>query len=418
MAHQFLLNQAIGSVQYHMTFWNLLQTMLAAGWTKTQDSDGTTYSPTGTALTTSAKLANDGAWFVVRDPAGKREFCIQHDKLASINGQYYWRIKYSKAAHFTGGSPAAKQVPSATDEAVIFGGAGNGGTDASPTFQMFNVSGTTWVNHTVCCDASMGYSFYTIEVQTGGTTIYGGFYMDALTGTDALDDDPVIVCAERNGSLFSSWTASTNYNFEPAYNAPLGPSGWFGNASYGGQALKGTGYAYWYLNYPGSAGADTWSGKDSAPAPVWCYRSYSNGYYPYGGKGFSSLLRFPGTNQSNLYTYSSTTGTSKDWIYINQFLLFWPDPANAPLNSPGNVTCNPAIDPALMDSIQVTPCGQAEPIYIAAPPIRNPIRHYHLGALDNNGVVQKWVDTAINMVNAPTVIAGYAVTEPKVLGEF
>jgi hypothetical protein len=132
MAYVFTVNQspATGS----LAMWNFVAALIAQGWTKLADSDGTTYSNVGTQVTGGNAgahgLGNQYAWVVLRDPsgAGGREYCIQN----TFSNNLYWRIKYSQSAGFVGGAPSATQVPSATDETVPFGS----GTDAEVVWDL------------------------------------------------------------------------------------------------------------------------------------------------------------------------------------------------------------------------------------------------------------------------------------------
>ena len=68
-------------------------------------------------------MANTSAWFRISNPDGVEYVCQR-----GINN-LQWRVKVSPTVGFTGGSPGATQVPSATDEGIVLGG----GTDASPS---------------------------------------------------------------------------------------------------------------------------------------------------------------------------------------------------------------------------------------------------------------------------------------------
>jgi hypothetical protein len=152
MSYSFSTNNspATGAI----AMYTLLSTLITATWTKPKDSDGTTYSSSGVRITGGGSgangLANNSAWFVVSAPNG-RQFCIQRGTTNQA-----WKIKYSKAAGFVGGSPSATQVPSATDEQVIVGG----GTDASPTFYTLFGSDNSYRMSCGCGNSAVGYAFF------------------------------------------------------------------------------------------------------------------------------------------------------------------------------------------------------------------------------------------------------------------
>lgn len=108
-------------------FFHLKERLKAVGWTVPESSDGTTYNSSGDQWTSISAVANANAWIRLRAPDGSYELTIQHDDSSSVDSHY--RIKYSRGAGFTGGSPGPVQTPSASDEGVLIGG----GTDAAPT---------------------------------------------------------------------------------------------------------------------------------------------------------------------------------------------------------------------------------------------------------------------------------------------
>jgi len=151
-------------------------------WTVLESSDGTTYNNAGDQITSGGSgangMENDYAWFRIADPAAGNEFIVQ--RQASGNTQ--WRIKHSMSAGFTGGTPGATQVPSATDEQIIFGG----GTDASPTFAaLFATDGTYRWN--VATESASNYEFWAGAFPTGGGNPTTAFVFDLLTAYEATD---------------------------------------------------------------------------------------------------------------------------------------------------------------------------------------------------------------------------------------
>lgn len=111
MAYTFSVNNspATGAI----AMYTLISTLISAGWVKKMDSDGTTYSSTGTQVTSgntgTGGLNNTNAWVRIQSPAvnGKtREFVIQRG-TTSIT----WKVKYSAYGTFSGGVPSATTTP-------------------------------------------------------------------------------------------------------------------------------------------------------------------------------------------------------------------------------------------------------------------------------------------------------------------
>lgn len=179
------------------TVFTLLDTLLDAGWTVPRSSDGTTYNASGNQISSGGSgaggLNNNYAWFVVRDPGGRREYCFQRSTSAGS-----WRVAFSELARFTGNSPDATVAPSATDSQNLIGG----GTDASPTYA------TTWLDaapsgraHAVAESAPTGdvYPFYLTQTYVGTGALRSFLIVDALT--DCEDDDVSRVVHVANSTI-------------------------------------------------------------------------------------------------------------------------------------------------------------------------------------------------------------------------
>lgn len=179
---QFIENTpATGSV----AMYDLKEMLKAAGWTVESSSDGTTYNASGDQITGGGSgangMANTNAWFRISNPDGV-EYVIQRGTSNRM-----WRIKASAVATFTGGSPGATQVPSATDEGVMLGS----GTDASPTFELlFNTDAS--YRHKGGADNASPYGFWSAAFPTGGGATNHFFGHEPLTGVEPTDGSPFI----------------------------------------------------------------------------------------------------------------------------------------------------------------------------------------------------------------------------------
>lgn len=201
-----LLNTSTSS-DGSLVFFKLKTQKKAAGWTVVSSSDGTTYNASSDIITTNLTgaggLHNASAWFVIREPGGRREWCYQHISTAML-----YRVKYSPFARFIGGSPSATRVPSATDEQVLAGG----GTDASPTGGSF-FNAVVQRCHVMCNSTPIGgvYPFYFFMTASPGTTEQAGaIWCEPMApgSYDAGDLDPCIVGAATSGGGIASMVSS------------------------------------------------------------------------------------------------------------------------------------------------------------------------------------------------------------------
>lgn len=314
MAFTFSVNQtpSTGSVAMY-TFISALTT---AGWSKIRDSDASTYSSSGTQVTSGAGgtngLGNTNAWVVLRAPivgSNTRSICIQRGTTDLL-----WRIKYSANAGFTGGTPSASQVPSATDEAVICGS----GTDASPVGYAILGTNTSYRMHVVAGGAAEFYSFCLWCFTTGGTTATKFLFMDVLaTGSfSALDVDPAIIGA-NNGTPVTSDFMNTN----PTLTNPRPAASWFGATS-SISNFQGVGIMSPQGLIPhtsGGYGNNPFSAKDVGLPCFWCRTSSAP--TPNGPKGFSSLFRLNTTGRTNMDVFN-VLGV-RDFVYFQGLQIPW-----------------------------------------------------------------------------------------------
>jgi hypothetical protein len=304
-----------------IAMYTLLATFIAAGWADVKDSDGTTYAPAGGQITSGAAgangLANSLAWFVVA--GGGRQYCVQ--RSSASNAQ--WRIKYSFAAGFTGGTPGAARVPSATDEVVLLGG----GTDAAPTFAtLYQVDGTYRMN---CCVGKLAglvsSVFYQMCWPNGTPSGTGMLWfcdiMSAGTYPTPNDTDPSVQCLQTN---LNPWVASNLVQTNGGLRAMF----WNGSAQ---QFQSLNAYPLFEPNtvrYSAPAissgqgdGPNSYTGKDDLiPVP---YGRPTNLTVPNGFKGIGSLFYWGTVFRSNADVVSVATPTARDWLWMNGSLVPW-----------------------------------------------------------------------------------------------
>lgn len=213
--------------------------LLAAGWTSVSDSDGTTYSASGTQITHASTGAggfqNVRAWCRLRDPGGRREITLQNVVLGTLTGgSATYRMKMSEVARFTAGSPSATVTPSEPLEQILAGA----GTDASPTGAVWNgAAGPSLRLHIVAETAPVGNVYpFQVECTAPGTASQAPsqIFCEAMA-PGSYDAGDVAPCAWYAGSGFSNtavgWIAygtgaqvwSTAISFSPGiYNGSLG----------------------------------------------------------------------------------------------------------------------------------------------------------------------------------------------------
>ena len=317
--------------------WNVIYALKTlGGWLSKADSDGTTYSSTGgqvTGANTGAHgLYNTKAWERLQTPDGVREIVTQQQSSPSANNNYAMRWKYSKSAKFTGGSPTATKVPSATDEQVLWGG----GTDSSPTFDPIfqNQDGINW-QHIGVQDAPP-YAWYCVMWTFGGGLISTGMLFDSTSpfggGTDA---DPYVLYLAEGDSSFGN-VSSVFQNLGTGIgtsSSTLGAKAWIGSS------FKGVGLgSICVYNDSGSlrslavagknigggsgpgAGSDPFSGYDDTQLAFWARVSSDSA--PAGLKGLSKLCRWQTVTRKNGQLLQlSNPG---DLIAVGDLALPWP----------------------------------------------------------------------------------------------
>ena len=293
-----------------LAMWDVISMLISAGATKLADSDGTTYSSSGTRVTGGGSgsngLGNTSAWVRLQLPGG-RELTIQRGASNTV-----WRVKYSASAHFTGGSPGATQTPSATDEAIRLGG----GTDASPTYTSIFATDATYKLYGGAGGATDGFWFAT--VLTAGGTQSAGMFFDPLSSSSTGDGDACVIGVSISGSAFTSSVLGSN----AASATTGGVMGWlrYGLAGSGFGATPGLTVndgttAVW----PNNAGANPNTAKDALRLVE--YARKSSLAAPTGPKGISGFVMWNASSRAALETY--TVGSARDRIALGDVNFPW-----------------------------------------------------------------------------------------------
>lgn len=222
MAYQFSYAKDIVNANgWGVLFFNLKTLLKSIGWTVLSSSDSITYFPTTDGITHNstgpAGMANDLAWFRVRQPsggvapfAGVREIVFQ--MVTQQPPQLNLYAKISPASGFIIGSPGATQVPAAADEFLWMGT----GTDSSPSgYQFYSYNVPNYTNYYVCANDAAPWEFYVHRFNAIDTTPAGGtlaFGMDSLIQAPVADLMPYVFYGTANGAFdarndtFLNWT--------------------------------------------------------------------------------------------------------------------------------------------------------------------------------------------------------------------
>jgi len=235
MAYTFAVNGTPATSSIAM--YQLISTLMTAGWLKKADSDGVTYSSSGVQVTSgnigTNGLNNTKAWVRLQSPSVNgqtREFTFQRGTTFDV-----WRIKYSASAGFTGGSPAATVTPSSTDEVFMLGGA----TDASPTFFSWFTTDNGYYWNIACGGSTEFYSFIAWGKTIGALTSLNAICLDVMAAGSypSADIDPAVVYCSNAGPAISQIVSSaavttnvTNAAFARAWLGATSAAGASGRA--------------------------------------------------------------------------------------------------------------------------------------------------------------------------------------------
>lgn len=326
--------------------YELKNILTGSGWTVVSSSDGTTFSA-GDNITGATSLAGSNRWFIVQEPTGVggRQWCFQRTTANTT-----WRVKISPLNGFGGGSASLTQVPSATDEGVIFGS----GTDASPTGGQLFPTDATYKFHIISDDTAIG---------AAGNQAYGFWAFANIIGSINVSDLETLIMQEPLAvgsypALVGTRDVTTSGDADPAIYAcayeSAGRKFYLNNGNNGALAhLAGCftdtdNTIKYFYDYQSAAGTLT-NGDE--------IMGYRQGFYYLGVSPVSSediLLPLTygryatGVDTSYLHPRASLTGlkgmthfvrkssvarstsdtvnlTTNAYIYLNQLLIPWPE---------------------------------------------------------------------------------------------
>lgn len=294
---------------YTLNLYQLITVKLAAGWTKIKDSDGTTYSSSGTQVTSGVAgvngLNNPSAFVVMQSPIGVGGPSICYQRGTANDAAWY--VKYSPSAGFTGGLPTATVTPTATDQFVVCGA----GPDSGPTFTTWFVGTEGSTRWSTRANDAAPYCFWANGWPIGGGTPIGGTWYDGvINGAASGADDADKHCFNVDSSSFG-WTGSgaTSSTYtcgnQPVLNTMRGV----------------TGVLFPWTTPAGGLATDPTNGKDQVRPLEF---SFVSGSQYYKGQTQNILWEMTGTstNQRPLAFLLSLVTTS-DYIVIGQLAVPW-----------------------------------------------------------------------------------------------
>lgn len=325
------------------SIYKLKTTLKAAGWTVPKSSDGSTYNSSGDQITHAGigagGMENNKAWFVIESPNGEHQWCFQRD--SSDNKK--WRVKVSSLDGFTGGTPDVFEVPSATDEQIMFGG----GTDSSPTFgTLFTTDGGYRFN-VIAQDAAVGtgvpiYGFWAFAVQVGVGIIEMMIAQEPMdidtipelsSGTRAApvigDPDPCIYVCNYTGTsderatkittTLGQW-ASTTSPWKQWHRMNYGDEAWVINHACAYKTAASAEILAPYGTSTTGMASNPYNGADDC-LPICTGRPSLLGA-SVGRKGFCNFLKMRTINKNFPDTINITTDA---YVYVGDLLVPWED---------------------------------------------------------------------------------------------
>ena len=324
MAYAYLVNQTPATAA--VAIYNLKTQLKAGGWTVPRSSDGTTYNSSGDQISSGSSGANGmdnaRAWFVIQEPASpSRQFCFQRDNTTGANTSYKWRIKYSKGAGFTGGSPDAVTVPTATDEQFLLGS----GTGTTVFAALFSLATDGGFRHQIVVDGASRYGWASFAwINTTGVPTHGLFY-DPITSGTAADVDPSVlylngvVSASTLGGVAGSGVGQYE-SFARNYSKLFGYSNGTFAATIFGMILAVSDTGTWMGLFPFAGVVDDDTKDNLMGMP---YTQFNTTSHVGMWKGLSSLLSWINVVRATGSTFSTTGAGSKDRVALCDVSLPW-----------------------------------------------------------------------------------------------
>lgn len=286
--------------------YTLKATLVTAGWTVQNSSDGISYSAGVDKWLSGSSgangVANGNAWVRLKQPgSGNREFLIQRGSNTS------WVVLYAVTGGFTGvanGAISASVAPTATtaSEGKAIVGTTGGSANATTIFQTDNA-----YNLSVIANNAAPYEWYMASFL--GTGAPSGLFFDAMiSGTyNASDGDPYVIgggSTMYNATDLGLISSGNNYSFC-----------WMKYGIVGAAFSTAQGISYQIANIGLQfIGTDPISGGEILIPLSWGRTSSQTA--PFGWKGTSTLFRLCLSSRTIKDTISVATSTSREYICL------------------------------------------------------------------------------------------------------
>ena len=291
-----------------IAMFELKELLVSVGWTVLASGDGLAiYGAASDVITTGESgangFANTKAWFRIRHPDGVREFTFQ--KAAN---NYQYRIKFSLAAGFTGGTPGFDQTASAADEVVLRGA----GTDAAPSYvTVLPTTDGAW-RWKAGADNAAPYNMWAYGHLSGTALASGCIQIETLDQLQATDGDGTWIRIQTANPVYTQLWLDSGVGNGSAFVPAVAPVTW---TSYGAYVY----YTDGGICIPDRQGADPITHSDTL-FPIFFGRK-SSVANP-GFKGVSTQMMWS-TTGANLGETLSTTPGAKDRIVYGDMNLPW-----------------------------------------------------------------------------------------------
>jgi hypothetical protein len=277
--------------------------LLAAGWLRYKDSDGTTYSAAGAQVTHKGSgangLNNTSAWTAIKSADGKIYLCLKH---GGVNNN--WSLTIA-VAPLNAGAPDATTTPDTTvaaDHQLLWGT----GTAAAPVPAAFHSGTNSVYRQNVYADYA-GSGFW-VEGHRSGVAPDFVIRIDPLLDADPADVFPWVVHCHGSTASANAFDAT---NVLSSSSAGVGfPKKWF---KYGlsGQAFVTAPMLAIYSEadgvrvYPNGCAANPYDTSKEPLVDILYARDSALGSP--GPVGRSSLFKWAGVSRSTGESYGGKT---------------------------------------------------------------------------------------------------------------
>jgi hypothetical protein len=314
--------------------FRLKEALKSWGWVVQASSDGTTFSNTpgnlNDQITTVAKMGNNNAWFVIKEPSTQgRQYGVKHATSTTMIVTYI-PLDGSNNTQAASGAGTATALPTYTTQVALHGTLPN--TAAS---SWFSTAGTAYFH--IGVDDAAPYSFYMISATVGTGLPEGGCWLrdGMLAGSyPSADVDPYVNFLGKTNTVTGSSNAlnirNISYNTgATTYNSALCGHGYLR------KNLSGETYVSIQATWPSTKtassvsgavnvnnfGTDSHAGRIYTMPVVWIRGTYNSQAVPVGYKGISSFLRWTMLSRSGGTTL--TISSTRDRVIFGDINVPW-----------------------------------------------------------------------------------------------